>query len=65
MNTFKPNEKAMIVNTPHWEYNDTVCTVVGISSQHYDNIFYIIELSYPHENGWTHAVLTNSCLQKI
>ncbi len=63
---FEQNEKAIIHSTPNWEFENTVCTIVGVSSiQPENNYFYILELCHPTKEGWTHTVLTNACLNKV
>ena len=63
---FKQNEKAIIHSTPNWEFEDTECTIVGLSAEFAgNNSFYIIQLCRPSADGWTHSVLTNACLNKI
>lgn len=65
MNTFEPNEKAVIVNTGTPLLDGTVVTVCGITSTHMDNIFYIVGLPSPSHGKWTHITLTNACLKKV
>lgn len=63
---FEPNEKAVIHSTPNWEFENTECTIVGLSAEFAENnSFYIIELCHPTKEGWTHTSLTNACLRKL
>lgn len=63
---FTSNENARIHSIPDWEFENTECTIVGVASEFAeDNIHYIIELCHPTKEGWTHAVLTNACLNKV
>jgi hypothetical protein len=62
---FEPNETAVIHST-NSEWDDTSCKVVGLASTHTgNNNFYIIELTKPSKDGWTHTKLTNACLRKL
>lgn len=65
MKQFEPNEKAKIVNTTSLLLDGKVVKVCGVTSEFATNVFYIVELPSPTEDGWTHITITNACLEKI
>lgn len=61
---FEPHDEAVIHSTTSSLDNKRV-TVVGISSCHAENTFYIVQFPKPLETGWSCLTITNACLKKV